>query len=107
MSRHLQSEGYNVVLATGSMAALQELEKGGIDIAVIDVALQPGEPHGISLAKMLAFNVRPVPILLVTGRKDLIDIAGTLPGEVLYKPIELNQLAQKVGLLRVCLDREG
>jgi hypothetical protein len=56
---------------------------------------------------MLAFNIRPVPILLVSGRKDLIDIVGTLPGDVLYKPIELNQLAQKVGLLRARLVREG
>jgi two-component system, cell cycle sensor histidine kinase and response regulator CckA len=98
ISRHLKSEGYTVIVTSGSMAALRELDNGAIDItiAVIDVSLQPGEPHGIALARMIALNSPAVAVLFVTGRKDLIEIAGGIPGDVLYKPIELNELAQKV-----------
>lgn len=97
ISRHLRSEGYKVVAASGSMAALRELDSGiDVAVAVIDVALQSGEPHGIALARMIALNNPAVAVLIITGRKDLIEIAGSIPGEVLYKPIDMNELAQKI-----------
>jgi CheY-like chemotaxis protein len=47
-SRYLRSKGYNVIVAPGSMAALRELEKGGIDLVVTDVELLPNEHHQAS-----------------------------------------------------------
>jgi DNA-binding response OmpR family regulator len=97
ISRHLESNGYNVVVASGSMAALRKLDIGVFDLVVIDVALQPEEPHGVSLALMIGRNHPGTSVLFVTGRRDLIEIVGSLPGDVLYKPIELDELTLKAG----------
>lgn len=43
-------------------------------------------------------NKKPdMPVLFVTGRHDLIEIAGYIPGEVLYKPVDLDELSRKIG----------
>jgi DNA-binding response OmpR family regulator len=53
----------------------------------------------LALGRMIALNNPAVAVLFMTGRRDLIEIAGGIPSEVLYKPIELNELANKVGAL--------
>lgn len=93
---HLTSKGYKVIEASGSMAAMRELEKTRIDIVVIDILLQPNEPHGLSLGRMILNKTPGMAILLVTGRRDIAEIEGYIPAEVLYKPVELDELASKI-----------
>jgi DNA-binding response OmpR family regulator len=97
VSRYLKSKGYKVILAPGSLAALRELDNENIDVVVVDVALRPNEPHGLSLGRMIVTQKPRVPVLFVTGRADLIELDGHPPGDVLYKPIDFGELAHKIG----------
>lgn len=96
VTQYLISKGFNVIEASGSMAAMRELDNGAVDAVVIDILLQPNEPHGLSLGRMI-LNKRPgMPVLFVTGRRDIAEIEY-IPAEILYKPIELDELASKIG----------
>src|ERR1700753_4250754 len=94
--RQLQTDGYAVIEVPSSMDALRAIEKGAIDVAVIDIALYPKEPHGIALARMIRNNQPGVGILFVTGVEDVEKLDPGIPGEILYKPVELAVLSQKV-----------
>ena len=85
------------VTVTGSMDALRELDNGGIDIVVADVGLQPNEPHGISLGRMILTKAPTIAVLFITGRRELTE--KDFPGDVLFKPIDLEELARKIGEL--------
>lgn len=95
-AHHLRSDGYNVIVASGSMAALRELDNEAIDVVVTDVALQPNEPHGLALGRMIVTQKRRIPVLFVTGCPDLIELDGNPPGDVLYKPVDLCELTRKI-----------
>jgi DNA-binding response OmpR family regulator len=95
-AHYLKFKGYKVIEAFGSVAAMRELEKGGVDLVVTDVNLQRNEPHGVSLGLMIRHKNPSVPLLLITGRHDLIEVVGDkLPGAVLYKPLDLDVLARR------------
>jgi response regulator of citrate/malate metabolism len=66
---------------------------------VADVALYPKEPHGIALARMIRQQHPKMPILFVTAVMDIEQLESGIPGEILYKPIELADLARKLGEL--------
>jgi DNA-binding response OmpR family regulator len=96
VAHHLKSDGYKVIVASGSMAALRELDNETIDVVVTDVALHPNEPHGLALGRMIITRKRKLPVLIITGRPDLIELDGNPPGDVLYKPVDLNELTRKI-----------
>jgi hypothetical protein len=51
------------------------------------ISLQPNEPHGFAVARMIRFKSPDIQILFVTGR-----IEPGLEGEsILYKPVELSE----------------
>src|ERR1700761_1382306 len=94
--RHLQEDGYSVVCVPSSMDALRAMEKGVVDVAVIDIVLHPNEPHGIALARMIQNKHPDTGILFVTGVMDVEKFDRGIPAEILYKPVELAVLSQKV-----------
>lgn len=98
---HLQAEGYSVVDVPSSMAALQVIEQGGIDVVVLDIALYPNEPHGVALARMIQRKHPSIRILFVTAVKNIEQLEPAIPGEILYKPVELSALSRKVQELLV------
>jgi len=79
------------------MDSLRELDKGAVGVVVIDVILKPKEPHGISLGLMIKSKHPATSVLFVTARNDLTK--DQFPGEVLYKPVQLDELTRKVGAL--------
>jgi two-component system, cell cycle response regulator CpdR len=96
-SHYLKANGYSVIDVPSSIDALRVFEEGGgVDVVIADVALYPNEPHGIALARMIRRKHRDVRILFVTGIKDIEQLESGIPGEVLYKPVELADLARKV-----------
>jgi CheY-like chemotaxis protein len=99
--RYLRAKGYTVVEVSSSMDALKILDKGGgIDIVVADIALQPNEPHGFALARMIRHKHPDIRIMFVTGHLDILKIEPALEGEVIvYKPVELTELSSKIGEL--------
>jgi CheY-like chemotaxis protein len=94
--RHLQAKGYTVVDVASSLDALRTVDGGGIDVVITDVALYPKEPHGVALARMIRRKHPSIRILLVTGIQDIEQLESEIPGEVLYKPVELADLSCKV-----------
>jgi CheY-like chemotaxis protein len=98
-SRHLQSNGYAVIGVPSSIEALRAIDGGGIDVVVADVALYPKEPHGIALGRMIRNKHPKMPILFVTAVMDIEQLESGIPGEIFYKPIELADLARKLGEL--------
>lgn len=99
---HLQAEGYTVVDVPSSMDALRAIDQGGIDVVIADVALYPNEPHGVALARMIHRNHPSIHILFVTGVENVERLEPVIPGEVLYKPVELAHLSRKVQELLAC-----
>lgn len=95
-AQHLQSLGYSTIAVEGSMAALEKIEAQPIDLAIIDVMLQKGEPHGIALARMLRLRLRNLPILFVTAFPDIAEKEGRLAHPILVKPIDLDELSRSV-----------
>jgi CheY-like chemotaxis protein len=96
ISRHLQSLGYTTVVANGSMAAFRELDRQSVNVVIADVRLHTGEPHGISLGRMIRNRNPAMPVLLVTAFPELAELERPLPGPVFAKPIALDALAQAV-----------
>src|SRR5215469_300886 len=95
-ARYLSTKGFNVIEAPGSMAALREFDSENVDVVVADLVLQPNEPHGLALSRMIAHRRPGTPVLLITGHRDLIEQALSVPCDVLYKPIEMDELARKI-----------
>ena len=93
---YLQAKGYSVVDVPSSLNALRVIDKGGIDVLIADVALYPKEPHGVALARMIRSKHPNIRILFVTGVKDIEQLESAIPGEVLYKPVDLADLSRKV-----------
>jgi two-component system, cell cycle sensor histidine kinase and response regulator CckA len=94
--RHLEANGYSVVDVPSSMDALRVIDEGDIDVVIADIALYPKEPHGVALARMIRRKQPNIRILFVTGIKDIEQLEAEIPGEVLYKPVELATLSRKV-----------
>jgi len=100
-SRYLEDAGYGTIVVAGSIAALAALESKTIDAAVIDVRLKDGEPHGLSLGRMIRVKSPRISVILVTAYPDLL--AGeAVPGPVLCKPMELSELRRE---LNACFAR--
>jgi CheY-like chemotaxis protein len=96
--RHLRNEGYTVIDVPSSMEAFRVIDQGGdIDLVVADIALYPKEPQGVSLARVIRNKQPEMPILFVTGVLNIESLEQyDLPGEVLYKPVELDVLSRKI-----------
>ncbi len=95
-SRHFQKLGYETIVAAGSFAAFRELERQAVDIVIADIRLQPGEPHGIALGRMIRNRDRDMPVVLVTAYPELLEREKPLPGPAFAKPVDLWLLASAV-----------
>jgi DNA-binding NtrC family response regulator len=95
-SRHLKAKGYSVIDVPSSMDALRLIDQGGIDAVIADIALDPGEPHGIALARMIRTKHPTMRMLFVTGIHNIEQLEPEIPGEVLIKPFDVADLSRKV-----------
>ena len=72
------------------------MHKHKVHIVVTDVRLPDG-PDGIALARMIKQMTPDIPIILVTAYPELArQQKDELPGEILYKPVELSTLRHVV-----------
>lgn len=92
----LESDGYAVIDAPCGSRALSEVRRGGIDLMTLDLNLA-GE-SGIDLARAVR-QVSDVPIIMVTGRGDVIDrVVGLEVGadDYIAKPFHLREVLARV-----------
>jgi CheY-like chemotaxis protein len=93
----LEQLGYTVRRVTNAEAALDEIERNGIDLVFSDIVM-PGKMDGLGLARQLK-TLRPqLPILLATGYSEAaLNVRGDFP--ILRKPYEIHQLSQAIAKL--------
>ena len=98
--RHLESCNYRVISAVSSLEALEKFDEQPVDLIITDIRLLQGEPHGLSLARIIRQRKPKIPVILITAYPELLEGESTLPGLVFHKPIELATLRNAV---KACL----
>lgn len=103
LRRCLEAEGFRISEAEGADAALGRIG-GGVDLVTLDIGL--GADDGFALARAIR-RVSEVPIVMVTGRGDVIDrVVGLELGadDYIAKPFHAREVAARI---RSVLRRAG
>ena len=94
---YLRSAGYDVVAVSNAMAGLDVLDSGAqVDLALIDILMPKGEPHGLSFARMARMRRAGLPIIFMTGYPDLADKEIALGGPLFAKPVDWPRLIEEI-----------
>ena len=100
----LGAAGYDLVMARDGAAALSALrESGGVDLAILDVAM-PGELDGLAVTRELRADPAydALPVLLLTARTQDAHVAeGLAVGatDYLIKPFDSDVLLARISAL--------
>jgi two-component system response regulator MprA len=109
LSRLLKFEGYKIVSAEDGEAAVAALEKGGVDIALLDWMMP--KLDGLAVCRWMRRQKIDTPVLMLTAKGDTSDrVAGLDAGadDYLTKPYESDELLARVrALLRRTASKEG
>jgi CheY-like chemotaxis protein len=95
ISENLRLAGDEVVAVSTTTEALAELDAGTrLDIAVIDVKMPPGHPHGFAFGRMARLQRRPnLPLVFMSGDAGIADADSGAPlGPTLQKPVRIDEL---------------
>src|SRR5579864_7295062 len=98
VSEALGMAGYRVVATATSHEALREIDSDRpIDLALIDVKMPPGNPHGFALGRMAQLRRGELRLLFMSGDPTAAR-AEEPPGNsaVLLKPVRLEALLETV-----------
>ncbi|MDH5452220.1 MAG: response regulator transcription factor, partial [Paracoccaceae bacterium] len=96
LRRCLESDGYEVAEAAGGQEAMAVIQNGGIDLVTLDINL--GGQSGLDVAQAVRKH-SDVPIVMVTGRGDVIDrIVGLEIGadDYITKPFHVREVLARV-----------
>ena len=92
----LEREGYGVSEASDAAATKARLDRGGISLITLDLAL--GADDGLALARKIRARSE-IPIIMVTGKSDAIDrVVGLELGadDYVSKPFNLREVVARV-----------
>jgi CheY-like chemotaxis protein len=96
MSEILQSHGYSVTLAPSADEARGVLEDHGhCDMVITDIQM-PGVWDGLALADHVARELPSLPVLIMTGRPELLGRPLRGNERFLSKPFGADQLMAKI-----------
>lgn len=104
LKRCLESDGFNVVEAEDEASTLEAISAHDVRLVTLDVNL--GGENGLEIAKRIRQNSN-VPIIMVTGRDDVIDrVVGLEVGadDYITKPFHVREVLARV---RSVLRRTG
>lgn len=96
IARYLEAQGLKTHVELSSMAGLETFARNSIQVVVADVMLRKGEPHGLSLVRMIHDKDPGVGVVLMTAFPDALDGEGRLPGRLFHKPFELSDLCKEI-----------
>ena len=91
--RALRREGYDVEATTNGADAVRRLERGGVDLLVLDLGLP--DIDGFEVCRQIRAAGNPVPVLILTARADEVDtVVGLDAGadDYVTKPFRLAEL---------------
>jgi PAS domain S-box-containing protein len=77
MQRRLQRAGHDAVVAPGPDEALRQLERGGVELLLLDHRL-PGAQSGLDFYRRLKESGRDLPVIIVTGFSDEATVIDAL-----------------------------
>lgn len=95
--KFLSDGGYGVVEATQGGDALQQMDNEVIDMAIVDLRMEPVD--GFEFIRAIRGKNIQIPVILATGDNspDILEQATTWDvGSVLIKPIEKDRLLKTV-----------
>ena len=96
---HLTDAGFSVIAEPGTAAALDKIEEGRkVDLLVVDLVMPADQPDGLAFATTAKTQAPDVPVIFITGYYGFVARAGNLPGSVLYKPVDLDQLTREINI---------
>lgn len=97
--RVLNAEGYSVIEAVNATQAIEKLEKGGIDIILMDINMPDMDGYTLT-AKIKAIETfSKIPIIAVTANAMRGDRERSLEAGCdgyIQKPIDIDTLAQQI-----------
>jgi CheY-like chemotaxis protein len=94
---HLSEAGFAISSESDTSVALantEVLERA--DLLLVDLVMPTGQPNGLEFATAARAKVPDLPIIFITGYYGFVARAGTLPGTVLYKPVDLEALTHEI-----------
>lgn len=97
LTRYLSQEGFEVKSAVNSTQAFQSLEQDRPDIILLDIML-PDE-DGLTIARKIRRADSTIGIMMVTGKKDVIDrVVGLEMGadDYISKPFHLREILARI-----------
>jgi len=83
----LRRQGYDVLDFPGFRGAFEAAKSGAGFLLITDIQLEPGTPHGLSLANMVHHRRPDLKIIVVTGYPDFIELVDQEWATVLLKPV--------------------
>ncbi len=95
--RYFEGEGYAVTAVADGVAMRAALQKAAFDIIFLDLVL-PGAEDGLTLAREIRSR-SDVPIIMLTGRDDVVDrVVGLEVGadDYIIKPFHLREVLARV-----------
>lgn len=98
LAEGLGMAGHQVIAVSTSTEALRELKSERlIDLAIIDIKMPRGHPHGFALGRMARFNRPRLPLIFISGYPDLAQAEEPPEGSrTLLKPVRLAELLEIV-----------
>jgi CheY-like chemotaxis protein len=96
MSEILKSHGYSVMLAPSADEAREVLDENGrCDMVITDIQM-PGAWDGLALTDHVAREIPELPVLIMTGRPELLGRPLRGNERFLSKPFGADQLMAKI-----------
>jgi DNA-binding NtrC family response regulator len=94
LAEGLGMAGYRVIAVATSTEALAQLKSDrAIDLAIVDIKMPAGQPHGFALARMARLQRPDLPLVLISGHPDLSEADEPPEGtRVLLKPVRLREI---------------
>ena len=94
ISEGLRMAGYDIVAVSTTHEALRELDGGrSFDVAVIDVKMPPGNPHGFAFGRMARLRRPNLRLIFMSGDSEAAEADNGVPlGPALLKPVRIDDL---------------
>lgn len=98
ISDGMRMAGHAVIAVPTTTEALQELESNeSIDLAIVDVLMPPGRPHGFAFGRMAKLKRPDLRLIFISGDARVVEEDGDPPGPVLIKPVRIGELLRMIG----------
>jgi CheY-like chemotaxis protein len=97
LQQHLTDIGHSVVATRGTADALTALgAQPAIDLMLVDLVMPDDQPDGLAFAEEARAHSPDTPVIFLTAYYGFVARAGSLPGVVVYKPVDLDVLTREI-----------